>query len=52
VDDERDLADYLADELKTAGFTAETAANGVEAVLHVLDGGWDGIVMDIRMPKT
>ena len=51
VDDEQDLADYLAGELKMAGFTTGTAVNGVEAVLQVLDGGWDGIVMDIRMPK-
>lgn len=51
VDDEQDLADYLVDELQAAGFTVGTAANGVEAVLQVLDGGWDGIIMDIRMPK-
>jgi DNA-binding NtrC family response regulator len=51
VDDEHDLADYLAEELKTAGFLTCTAADGVDAVLQVLDGGWDGIVMDIRMPR-
>lgn len=51
VDDERDLADFLADELQAAGFSTETAFDGVEAVLRVLDGGWDGVVMDIRMPK-
>ena len=51
VDDESDLAGYLADELSMSGFTTGTAPNGVEAVLKVLDGGWDGIVMDIRMPK-
>ncbi len=51
VDDERDLADFLAEELQTAGFSTGTAADGVEAVLQVLDGGWDGVVMDIRMPK-
>lgn len=51
VDDERDLADYLASELEAAGFSAGVAADGVEAVLQVLDGGWDSIVMDIRMPK-
>jgi CheY-like chemotaxis protein len=51
VDDERDLANYLADELQDAGFSTGTAVDGVEAVLRVLDGGWNGIVMDIRMPK-
>ena len=51
VDDERDLADYLADELQTAGFMTGTAMDGVEAVLQVLDGSWSGVLMDIRMPK-
>jgi DNA-binding NtrC family response regulator len=51
VDDEQDLADFLASELQTVGFSTATASNGVEAVLQVLEGGWDGVVMDIRMPK-
>ena len=51
VDDEYDLANFLADELRTAGFTAGTAADGVDAVLQVLGSSFDGVVMDIRMPK-
>lgn len=51
VDDETDLAHYLADELQFAGFATGTAADGVEAVLRVLDGGWEAMVMDIRMPR-
>lgn len=51
VDDERDLAAYLADELCAAGYEVDTAADGVEAVLRVLDGGWSGVLMDIRMPR-
>lgn len=51
VDDERDLVEYLADELNFAGFQTGNAFNGVEAVLKVLDGGWDVLMMDIRMPK-
>jgi DNA-binding NtrC family response regulator len=51
VDDEQDLANFLADEVESAGFTVSTAADGVEAVLKVFDGGWDGVVMDIRMPR-
>ena len=27
------------------------ARDGVEAVLLVLEGGWAGVVMDIRMPR-
>lgn len=51
VDDERDLADFLEAELTMAGYTAGTASDGVEAVLQVLDGGWDAVLMDIRMPR-
>ena len=51
VDDEYDLANFLAEELKEAGFSTGTAADGVEAVLKVIGGGWDAVVMDIRMPK-
>ena len=51
VDDERDLAEYLADELEFAGYGAKVAHDGVEAVLAVLQGGVDAVVMDIRMPN-
>lgn len=51
VDDEGDLAHYVADELRFAGHQTEVALDGVEAVLRVIDGGWDEVLMDIRMPK-
>lgn len=51
VDDEADLAQFLADELQAAGYRTGTAHDGVEAVLQVLEGSWDGVLMDIRMPK-
>ena len=51
VDDEPDLAQFIADELEAAGFRTGTAHDGVEAVMRVIDGGWDGVLMDIRMPK-
>ena len=51
VDDEEDLARYLAAELRAAGFTAGIAYNGVDAVLKVLDDKPDVVLMDIRMPK-
>ncbi len=51
VDDERDLADHLAEALGQEGYQTDVALDGVEAVLKVLDGGWDGVLMDIRMPK-
>jgi len=51
VDDDEILAAYLADELKQEGFNVGTAHDGIEAVLNVLDGGWEAVLMDIRMPK-
>lgn len=51
VDDESDLVDYLAAELQFTGFQTDTANNGVEAVLKVLDHTPDIILMDVRMPK-
>lgn len=50
VDDEKDLVEYLRDEIKFAGYQVGIAYNGVEAVLLMLDGGWDVVLMDIRMP--
>lgn len=51
VDDEPDVVEYLVDDLELAGWQAGRAYDGVEAVLKVLDGGWDLVLMDIRMPK-
>jgi CheY-like chemotaxis protein len=51
VDDERDVVENLIDELTFAGLQAEGAYDGVEAVLRVLEGGWDAVLMDLRMPK-
>lgn len=51
VDDEAEVAAFLVAELQASGYSAGSAANGVEAVLRVLDGGWDAVVMDLRMPK-
>ncbi|MDY6875016.1 MAG: response regulator [Chloroflexota bacterium] len=51
VDDEPDVVEFLAEELELAGWETGTASNGVEGVLRVLDGGWDALLMDIRMPE-
>jgi DNA-binding NtrC family response regulator len=51
VDDEKDVVDYIREELKIAGYQTGVAYDGVEAVLLVLDGGWDVVMMDIRIPK-
>lgn len=51
VDDEQSQIDLLTTEMKLAGWGTGFAYNGVDAVLKVLDGGWDVVLMDIRMPK-
>ena len=51
VDDETDLASYLAEELQDRGWQTETAGDGVEAVLRVIEGRPDIVLMDVRMPK-
>jgi CheY-like chemotaxis protein len=51
VDDEPDVVEYLCDELEIAGYNTDKVYDGVEAVLRILDGGIDAVLMDIRMPK-
>ena len=51
VDDEPDVVNYISDELQMSGYQSGPAHDGVEAVLSVIDGGWDIVLMDIRMPK-
>jgi len=51
VDDDRDVAKYLVTEMQLAGWQTGVAYDGVDAVLKVIDGGWDIVLMDIRMPR-
>jgi DNA-binding response OmpR family regulator len=51
VDDELDVAEYLAETLELNDWQTGIAYNGVDGVLKVLDGGWNAVVMDVRMPK-
>jgi CheY-like chemotaxis protein len=51
VDDDDDTAECLMLMVKTKGWDADTAYNGAEAVRKVKDGGWDAVIMDIRMPE-
>lgn len=50
VDDEPDLRNFIAAELRDAGYHVDTASNGVEAILQAIEGGLDAVVMDVRMP--
>jgi two-component system, NtrC family, response regulator HydG len=50
VDDDRDLAESLAELLEMSGCSVTTAANGKEAVLGHGKQDFDVTFMDVRMP--
>jgi DNA-binding response OmpR family regulator len=51
VDDDPNLLVFLADELRSDGFSVQTARDGVEA-LKRLESGWpDLLVVDLLMPR-
>jgi DNA-binding NtrC family response regulator len=51
VDDEEDLVEHLKVIVERQGWVSGSAYDGVEAVLKVMDGGWDAVMMDICMPN-
>jgi DNA-binding response OmpR family regulator len=51
VDDDEDTAECLMWMVRTKGWDVDTAYNGASAVRKVKAGGWDAVLMDIRMPK-
>jgi DNA-binding NarL/FixJ family response regulator len=50
VDDEPLNVDYLAQELESSGFIAETADNGLEALERVAAAPPDLVLLDVMMP--
>lgn len=50
VDDERDIAEALADLLGLEGFRCTIVGGGIEAQGHLRDGEFDLIISDLRMP--
>lgn len=51
VDDNRDLAENLAEILRDEGAEVVLAEDGVEAMSHVQKGRFDAIITDMRMPE-
>ena len=51
VDDDTDVRDTLAEQLTMHGFEVITAANGLEALLHVKRQRPSVIVLDLMMPR-
>jgi signal transduction histidine kinase/CheY-like chemotaxis protein len=50
IDDEAEIAESLADFLSVEGFACELAIGGADAQSKLLDGSYDLIVSDLRMP--
>jgi CheY-like chemotaxis protein len=50
IDDEREIAESLADFLSFEGFNCDIAAGGAEAQARLAVGDYDLIVSDLRMP--
>jgi two-component system NtrC family sensor kinase len=52
VDDEREVAEILAELLEGDGHTVETVRNGAQALERIQGRAYDVIVCDIRMPEV
>jgi CheY-like chemotaxis protein len=50
VDDEPGMLETLSDILTTAGYQVTAVNNGDSALEHLQRGGYDLVLMDVRMP--
>lgn len=51
AEDDKNFGYVLKSELAGAGHEADLAGDGVEAVLKFIDGAYDFVLLDIRMPR-
>jgi DNA-binding response OmpR family regulator len=51
VEDERRLAQILAEGLREAGYLVEVAFDGVEGQALALTGEFDGVILDLMLPR-
>ncbi len=51
VEDERDLAVGLADDLRVEGYDVEVASDGETAARRAREGSWNLILLDIMLPR-
>ena len=51
ADDERNFGIVFKSELEDEGYIVDRVADGVEAVLRFIDGYYDFLLFDIRMPR-
>lgn len=51
VEDDKNFGFVLKGELEDAGYDADLAPDGVEGVLKFIGGGYDFVLLDIKMPR-
>ncbi len=51
VEDDKNFGRVLVGELRDTGYTIDLATDGVEGVLKFIDGKYDFVLLDIKMPK-
>ena len=51
ADDERNFGVVLKNELEDEGYIVDRVGDGVEAVLKFIDGYYDFVLFDIKMPR-
>jgi len=51
AEDDRNFGKILQTELQEEGYSIELVNDGVEAVLRCIDGKYDFLIFDIKMPK-
>lgn len=51
VDDDPDIRQVLLDRMNSFGYVVETAIHGREALDALHRGGFDGMLLDMRMPE-
>ena len=50
VDDEETVRRVLCSKLRRDGYACETAADGMEALIHIATQSFDVVLLDIKMP--
>lgn len=51
AEDTRDLNHVITTALSHSGYDVDSAFDGEEAFNHILENGYDAIILDIMMPK-
>lgn len=51
AEDDKNFGYVLKNELEAENYAVDLATDGVEAILKFLDGGYDVLLFDVKMPR-